>query len=173
MLPAQLPGQEHRPRIVSALRRGQRRCYARVTQRKCARIGQTMEPGRATMSESTTLFSDTLRRLRSAAALSQEELAERAGLSERGISDLERGARLVPRLETVRMVADALALGDADRTSLLVAARPGLLGNGHTAPDPMSPRSLPTPLTRLIGREAELAALRALLCDGDVRVVTL
>src|SRR5215218_4955405 len=132
-----------------------------------------MEPGGATMSESTTLFGETLRRLRSAAALSQEVLAERAGLSERGISDLERGARLVPRLETVRMVADALALGDADRTALLVAARPGLLGNGHTTPDPTTPRSLPTPLTRLIGRETELAALRAVLCDEEVRLVTL
>ena len=125
------------------------------------------------MSESTTLFGETLRRLRSAAALSQEELAERAGLSERGISDLERGARLVPRLETVRMVADALALGAADRTALLVAARPGLLGNGQTAADPSAPRSLPTPLTRLIGREMELAALQALLCDEEVRLVTL
>ena len=45
-----------------------------------------------------------------AAALSQEELAERAGLSPRGVSDLERGARTAPRLETVRLLADALGL---------------------------------------------------------------
>ncbi len=38
-------------------------------------------------------FGDLLRRLRLAAGLSQEALAERAGLSARGISDLERGAR--------------------------------------------------------------------------------
>ena len=36
---------------------------------------------------------DLVRRHRTAAALSQEELAERAGLSVRAISDLERGIR--------------------------------------------------------------------------------
>jgi transcriptional regulator with XRE-family HTH domain len=56
-------------------------------------------------------FGEVLRRVRSGAALSQEALAERAGLSKRGISDLERGARLAPRLETVRLLADALSRG--------------------------------------------------------------
>ena len=55
-------------------------------------------------------FGGLLRRYRTAAALSQEELAARAGLSPRGISDLERGARTAPRLETVRLLADALGL---------------------------------------------------------------
>ena len=36
---------------------------------------------------------EVLRRFRVAASLSQEALAERAGLSARGISDLERAAR--------------------------------------------------------------------------------
>ena len=35
-------------------------------------------------------FADLLKRHRLAAGLSQEELAERAGLSPRGVSDLER-----------------------------------------------------------------------------------
>ena len=61
------------------------------------------------MSADRGTFGEVLRRLRSGAALSQEALAERAGLSKRGISDLERGARLAPRLETVRLLADALA----------------------------------------------------------------
>ena len=69
-------------------------------------------------------FGEVLRRLRSGAALSQETLAERAGLSKRGISDLERGARRAPRLETVRLLADALALGEHERADLLAAARP-------------------------------------------------
>ena len=79
------------------------------------------------MSEHMTRFGDVLRRLRSTAALSQENLAERAGLSRKGISDLERGARHTPRLETVRQLADALALGKDDRAALLAAARPTLL----------------------------------------------
>ena len=44
------------------------------------------------MSSDTAAFSTVLRQLRTAAALSQEALAERAGLSLRGVSDLERGA---------------------------------------------------------------------------------
>ena len=70
------------------------------------------------MSDGTTSFGELLRRFRSAAVLSQEELAEHAGLSRHGISDLERGARQVPHLGTVRLLADALGLGDADRMAL-------------------------------------------------------
>ena len=78
------------------------------------------------MSESRRTFGDVLRRLRSAAALSQEELAERAGLSRSGISHLERGLHPAPRLETVRMLADGLDLGNDDRAALLAAARQSL-----------------------------------------------
>jgi transcriptional regulator with XRE-family HTH domain len=77
-------------------------------------------------------FDDLLRRFRVAAALSQEALAERAGLSLRGVSDLERGARTAPRLETVRMLADALGLAGAERVALLAAA-------GGAAPDKSPP----------------------------------
>ena len=48
--------------------------------------------GRDVVNRDTTAFSTVLRQLRTAAALSQEELASRSGLSLRGISDLERGA---------------------------------------------------------------------------------
>jgi predicted ATPase/transcriptional regulator with XRE-family HTH domain len=124
------------------------------------------------MREPRDSFGDLLRRLRSAAALSQEELAERAGLSRHGISDLERGARHAPRLETVRMLADALALDENDRAALLAAARPTLLGNGAPVAAAASPVFLPAPLTRLIGRDTELAALSAGLQDADVRLLT-
>src|SRR5215211_4022685 len=69
-------------------------------------------------------FGDLLRRHRTAAALSQEELAERAGVSVRALSDLERGVHRAPRLETVRMLAEALGLGEKERAGLLTAARP-------------------------------------------------
>src|SRR6478672_4277869 len=67
-------------------------------------------------------FAVLLQRYRVAAGLSQEELAERAGLSRRGISDLERARRRRPHLATVRRIADALELDDHVRAALLDAA---------------------------------------------------
>src|SRR5215213_8764131 len=108
-----------------------------------------------------TGFGVLLRRYRTAAGLTQEELAERAGLSLRGISDLERGARRTPHLVTVGMLADALNLGPADRQELLAAARAGTVAVAYPAapmgPAPL-PIPLPVPLTPLIGREREVAA---------------
>jgi hypothetical protein len=59
---------------------------------------------------SPTHFADLLKRLRLAAALTQEELAERARLSVRGLSDLERGARTHPYKHTVQQLIRALDL---------------------------------------------------------------
>jgi predicted ATPase/transcriptional regulator with XRE-family HTH domain len=131
------------------------------------------------MSADQISFGDLLRRLRSAAGLSQEALAERADLSRNGISDLERGARQVPRLETVRMLADALALTDADRRALLAAARPALMAHGsRDAFPPLSastshPSRLPSPANPLVGRTVELSQVRERLLRPDVRVLTL
>jgi predicted ATPase/DNA-binding XRE family transcriptional regulator len=125
------------------------------------------------MSKTRKSFGELLRQLRSAAALSQEELAERAGISRRAISDLERGLSLAPRLETVRLLADGMALADDERAQLLAAARPaaGLESLADRGRLPLY--SLPVPLTRLIGRETELAALRAALQNNEVRWLTL
>jgi predicted ATPase/DNA-binding XRE family transcriptional regulator len=117
-------------------------------------------------------FAEVLRRFRTAAALSQEALADRAGLSLRGVSDLERGVRRAPYLATVGMLADALELSLADRQALLAAARPeSPLELPETAPRGLPP--LPTPLTSLVGRERELAALVSLLDNTAMRLVTL
>jgi predicted ATPase/DNA-binding XRE family transcriptional regulator len=119
-------------------------------------------------------FGILLRRLRTAAALSQEELAERAGLSVRAISDLERGVHRAPRLETIRLLADALRLGEPERSDLLAAARPEATAATSAERDRAAGRpSLPIPPTRLIGREAEVAEVRALLVRSEVRLVTL
>src|SRR5262245_8056821 len=119
------------------------------------RIHRIAATKRAAMSDATTSFGEILRRLRSAAALSQEELAERAGLSRHGISDLERGARRVPGFETVRRLADALALGEGDRKALLAAARPAALSNGEAERAPSESASSPTQLTRPIRLETQ------------------
>ncbi len=124
------------------------------------------------MSSAVTSFATLLRHLRTSAALSQEELAMRSGLSLRGISDLERGVRRAPHLTTVRVLADGLALGPAERQALLAAARPGTAPETtDAAPGGYAP--LPLPLTPLLGRERELATLVALLEVGDIRLVTL
>jgi predicted ATPase/transcriptional regulator with XRE-family HTH domain len=124
------------------------------------------------VSEGTASFSDLLRQLRRAASLSQEELAARVSLSVRGISDLERGARSAPRLETVRMLADALALDEDARTSLLNAARPTSIRGGAVALAPSPPVTVPAQLTRLIGRDAEITAIQAWFRGADARLVT-
>ena len=67
-------------------------------------------------------FGRLLRRSRLAAGLSQEALAERAGLSWRTISDLERGVKHGPRGSTLRLLADALALGAAERAAWQTSA---------------------------------------------------
>src|SRR5215216_4250819 len=118
-------------------------CYASLTPQNPGLISGTVAAGRAAMSADRESFGEVLRRLRSCAALSQDALAERAGLSKRGISDLERGARLAPRLETVRLLADALALGEHDRIALLTAARPALRRLDGSEPTPAGPSSVP------------------------------
>jgi transcriptional regulator with XRE-family HTH domain len=49
--------------------------------------------GRGASPEQKVPFGRRLRRLRETAGLTQEELAEKADLSAKGISDLERGER--------------------------------------------------------------------------------
>lgn len=118
-------------------------------------------------------FGAALARHRRAAGLTQEELAERAGLSARGVSDLERGLRQRPQAETVRLLAQALALTTPDRDALLAAARRPA---PHAAPPPRadpSPAPLPLPLDPLIGREREVADLLARLQQPATRLLTL
>src|SRR5947209_1679143 len=69
------------------------------------------------------LFGDLLRRHRREAELTQEELAERASLSARVVSDLERDDNRIPQIHTVRQLADALHLSRDDRDAFTRAAR--------------------------------------------------
>ena len=116
-------------------------------------------------------FGALLRQARQAASLSQEELAERAGLSAVAISNLERGVSRRPYPATVRTLASALCLDPADQAALLAAARPAAV----IAPTIVAAAvlGLPTPTTTLIGRERELAAARDLLMAPAARLLTL
>lgn len=78
-------------------------------------------------------FGQLLRQLRFSAMLTQEELAEAAGLSVRSISDLERGVNLTARRETARLLADALGLAGPDRARFEAAARGRIPAEGCLA----------------------------------------
>ena len=119
-------------------------------------------------------FGDLLRRYRVAAGLTQEELAERAGLSRRAIGALETGERLTPHQETVALLAEALGLPAAERALLASTARHRLPDArhqtdpavGHAAGLTSGGSGLRQPPRALVGRGNELRAV-ARLFAGD------
>src|SRR4051812_7437828 len=76
-------------------------------------------------------FAARLRGLRDAAALTQEELAERSGLTAKAIGALERGERRRPYRHTVRALADGLGRDDGDRAVLTALIGRRRAGDGH------------------------------------------
>jgi transcriptional regulator with XRE-family HTH domain len=125
--------------------------------------------------EGRSPFGQLLREFRIAARLSQEALAERAGLSTGGISVLERGARLAPHRDTVSLLAQALELPAADRARLQAAtARPSVPRRREirAADDgQIGVHNLPLSLSSFYGREEETAALSVSVSER--RLVTL
>ncbi|WP_051426091.1 ATP-binding protein [Jiangella gansuensis] len=112
-------------------------------------------------------FAALLRRHRQAAGLSQEELAEKAGLSADAVAALERGRRRAPRPLTVRMLATALNLGDTHLAEFIESLR------RSPSVYPPQVQGPPLPADRLIGRTTELTETAALLHHDGVRLVTL
>ena len=117
-----------------------------------------------------TLFGALLKRYRQAAGLTQEALAERARLSTRAISDLERGLSRAPHYETLDLLTSALRLSAEQRSALFAAARPAL-AQAHQDITPV--QLLPAPPAPLLGREQELAQATALIEARDVCLLTL
>ncbi len=98
-------------------------------------------------------FGTLLRRYRIAAGLTQEELAERAGVSVRRLGDLERGAPHTPRPDTIALLMGALGLSPQDAAALADAGRRlAPAAPAHAAPD--GPATPP-----FVGRMPELALL--------------
>ncbi|GAB7045951.1 ATP-binding protein [Catenuloplanes indicus] len=95
-----------------------------------------------------------LRAHRSGAGLTIEELAGRAGVSARAVSDLERDRVRRPQRRTLIALLDALALRGADRD--LVRR---LADAGRTPPGPCP---MPDPPAHFTGRRDTVAAIRAL-----------
>lgn len=127
-----------------------------------------------------------LRRHREIAGLSQEALAERAGLSPRGLLYLERGMRR-PYPDTLRRLAEALSLTADQVQTLTLAARQSAIAPPalETTAEPPAERhaggsatlatglrhNLPAPLSSFIGREQARAHVHDLLSSH--RMVTL
>lgn len=121
----------------------------------------------------STSFGAVLRRLRLAAGLTQEALAERAGVSAKAVSELERHPSRTPRLDTVTLLAEALGLDTGQRADLLVAARPESAPVASAPPAAIPPRAMPRPLTPLVGRAGVAIAVADLLRRADVPLLTL
>ncbi|HEY7022849.1 MAG TPA: helix-turn-helix domain-containing protein, partial [Ktedonobacterales bacterium] len=122
------------------------------------------------------VFGELLRQHRLAAGLTQEELAERARISVRAISDLERGVRRAPHKDTLRLLAEALNLSEDDCALLFESVRETRRAEAappSTGPTGVFSGDFPVALTPLIGREREEAAIAHLLSRNDVRLLTL
>lgn len=122
-------------------------------------------------------FATLLRRYRRRSGLTQEELAERAGLSLAAVGLLERGITLSPQKATVNMLSDALALPPDAASALLELSRVTRRIDEDEIPEtsaqPTLDGSLPVPLTTIIGRAREQAALLDLLGRETTRLLTL
>jgi predicted ATPase/transcriptional regulator with XRE-family HTH domain len=114
-------------------------------------------------------FGTLLRRHRENARLTQEELAERSGVSARTISDIERGARSRAYTDTAKRLNSALALSGNDGATFLESAR----GRPQHQTSTSGPPQVPLPLTPLLGRERELAQLVSSLTTLGSRLVTI
>lgn len=114
-----------------------------------------------------------LRRHRQDRGLTQAGLARHANISERTVSDLERGVYLTARAATARQLADALGLAGADRNEFMEAA-----ATGHTADHAAETRNrtaavwtLPRDVADFTGRVHDLKLLTRTLPEEPAGAV--
>jgi transcriptional regulator with XRE-family HTH domain len=100
-------------------------------------------------------FGDLLRQHRRAAGLTQQALAEQAGLSEQGIQKLERGVTH-PYRDTLQRLLGALKLSVDEQAQLRTAALGVPRARRILGADETAHHNLPIPVTSFIGREQEL-----------------
>jgi non-specific serine/threonine protein kinase len=127
-------------------------------------------------------FGGLLRRLRDEAGLTQDELAETARVSQRAISDLERGINRTARKDTALLLADALHLAGPVRDSFIAAARGRVpaaqvlaamraADGGNSRVQGRGVHGIVRGLTSFIGREQAIREIAAQL--AEFRLVTL
>src|SRR5689334_15034872 len=131
-----------RSRLAQAFPRGERRA---VVARGTGCHTGAMDVGQQS-------FATLLRQLRERSGLTQERLAERAAISAKAISALERGERQHPYPHTVRALAAALQLSAEEAARLKATIPPREQAGPVRAPLPAAP-------SPLIGREVEVEAV--------------
>jgi predicted ATPase/transcriptional regulator with XRE-family HTH domain len=133
----------------------------------------------STMTESYS-FGAWVRKRRRALDLTQDALALRVGCAVSMVRKTELDERR-PSKQLAGLLAAALELPAGERAAFLKAARAELASDKLAAPEvapssvPQTPRAsqLPSPPTRLIGREHNLAQLHAIAARPGVRLLTL
>lgn len=135
--------------------------------------------GRMSLDAAGFSFGELLRDQRRAAGMTQEELAERSGLSVRSISDLERGSAHVPRRDSVDLIVRALGLDTPARTAFeaLVDRRRGprpdqAPGLEPPPADAQANHNLPRQLTSFVGREGQRTELARALAASPLLTLT-
>jgi predicted ATPase/transcriptional regulator with XRE-family HTH domain len=133
------------------------------------------------------VFGQRVRQHRKELDMTQEDFAQRVGISTETVSKIERGERR-PSKQVAERMAQVLDLPAEDRAGFVRAARVLLTDTpepieppAYTPPlastppvaAPQRPRvNLPKPPTTLVGRAAELDELARLLNEPDCRLVT-
>jgi tetratricopeptide (TPR) repeat protein/transcriptional regulator with XRE-family HTH domain len=110
------------------------------------------------------VFGGVVAEYRRKLALTQEELAERTGLSVRTIRGLESVRGRVPRQASVRLLADAFELVGAERERFIQLATGADVPRRESGP--ATPAELPADVAAFVGRDAELARLDRII-DGE------
>lgn len=115
-------------------------------------------------------FGDELRRKRRETGLTQEQLAERSGISIRAITDIERRVVERPHVDTVRLLAEALELTPDEAQEWLNLRQATTPLPQPTAGDISTLPDIPN---HLIGRDESVNELIGLLREPDIKLVNL
>jgi predicted ATPase/DNA-binding XRE family transcriptional regulator len=108
-------------------------------------------------------FGELLRRLRQAANLSQEALAEAARISVSAVGAYERGINSAPHRETVTMLAGALDLAGSDLEEFQQVARRKPRASSDTKSTALPFETFPPETSSFLGRDADVGNVEEML----------
>ncbi|MEI7846414.1 MAG: tetratricopeptide repeat protein [Chloroflexota bacterium] len=134
------------------------------------------------LTESTRTFGQWVKHQRKALGLTQTSLAQRVSCSKSMINKIESDLRS-PAKPMIELLALHLKISPADFASFVHLAQPQLLvepgdfsqkGNSNTVKTlPIPGKAYPIPLTPLVGRERDVAAVCSSLQQTGIRLLTL